>query len=367
MKVTSQVERREPKAGSEFVRVRLVIAEGVRSVIDSVNFQGNTAIDAETLRRAITIGAGAAILRAADLERCRQHRAAVSEPRVPRSDRGASAEGPRRRIEGGARLRHPRRAADSDRPRADRRQPAHLARDDFPRGAAQERAAAVAAAGRRDAHAHHVARPVPPRRHLVSSASRRAEPPRCRHHRRGSAGDDDQLRRRARGGQAAGAIVRERRRRRGVPGRAARILPGEPPQPVRQRPIAQPVHARQLPAERGQRNVRCESHCGDATTADTASTNISHGSPMASGAFSAPMRTSPISGGVEQAVRSSFDFNRRGASATRDAAAQPDAGRQRPLRHRSHAAAEHRSRTSRRSRRSTGCFRRCACRASRRR
>jgi outer membrane protein assembly complex protein YaeT len=54
VKVTSQVERREPKAGSEFVRVRLVIAEGVRSVLDSVNFQGNTAIPAETLRRAIT-------------------------------------------------------------------------------------------------------------------------------------------------------------------------------------------------------------------------------------------------------------------------------------------------------------------------
>ena len=51
VKVTSQVERREPKAGSEFVRVRLVIAEGVRSVIDSVTFQGNAAIDAETLRR----------------------------------------------------------------------------------------------------------------------------------------------------------------------------------------------------------------------------------------------------------------------------------------------------------------------------
>jgi outer membrane protein insertion porin family len=53
VKVTSQVERREPKAGSEFVRVRLVIAEGVRSVIDSVNFQGNTAIDAAALRSAI--------------------------------------------------------------------------------------------------------------------------------------------------------------------------------------------------------------------------------------------------------------------------------------------------------------------------
>jgi outer membrane protein insertion porin family len=58
VKVTSQVERREPKAGSEFVRVRLVIAEGVRSVIDSVNFQGNTAIDADALRRAITTAPG---------------------------------------------------------------------------------------------------------------------------------------------------------------------------------------------------------------------------------------------------------------------------------------------------------------------
>ncbi len=58
VKVTSQVERREPKAGSEFVRVRLVIAEGVRSVIDSVTFQGNTAIDADTLRGTIKSAPG---------------------------------------------------------------------------------------------------------------------------------------------------------------------------------------------------------------------------------------------------------------------------------------------------------------------
>lgn len=58
VKVTSQVERREPKAGSEFVRVRLVIAEGVRSVLDTVNFQGNTAIDADTLRRTIRSAPG---------------------------------------------------------------------------------------------------------------------------------------------------------------------------------------------------------------------------------------------------------------------------------------------------------------------
>ena len=58
VKVTSQVERREPKAGSEFVRVTLIIDEGVRSVIDAVTFQGNTAIDADTLRGAIKSAPG---------------------------------------------------------------------------------------------------------------------------------------------------------------------------------------------------------------------------------------------------------------------------------------------------------------------
>src|SRR5918994_1662593 len=58
VKVTSQVERREPKAGSEFVQVRLVIAEGVRSVIETVTFHGNTAIDGGTLRRAVTSAPG---------------------------------------------------------------------------------------------------------------------------------------------------------------------------------------------------------------------------------------------------------------------------------------------------------------------
>jgi outer membrane protein assembly complex protein YaeT len=58
VKVTSQVERREPKAGSEYVRVRLVIAEGVRSLIDSVSFQGNTAVPADTLRKTVTSTTG---------------------------------------------------------------------------------------------------------------------------------------------------------------------------------------------------------------------------------------------------------------------------------------------------------------------
>jgi len=58
VKVTSQLERREPKAGSEYVRVRFVIAEGVRSMVDSVVFKGNTAITDEALRKAVKASPG---------------------------------------------------------------------------------------------------------------------------------------------------------------------------------------------------------------------------------------------------------------------------------------------------------------------
>ena len=90
----------------------------------------------------------------------------------------------------------------------------------------------------------------------------------------------------------------------------------EPPQPVRQGPVAQLVHPRQLPAERGQRNAQCESHCRRPTTADTASTNISRVLTYGERRILGTDADVTISGGVEQAVRSSFDFNRRGASAT---------------------------------------------------
>jgi outer membrane protein insertion porin family len=54
VKVSSQVERRDVQGGVAPVRVRLIVAEGVRSVIETVTFQGNTAIDSETLRKTIT-------------------------------------------------------------------------------------------------------------------------------------------------------------------------------------------------------------------------------------------------------------------------------------------------------------------------
>ncbi len=136
-------------------------------------------------------------------------------------------------------------------------------RDDSPRGAAEERAAALPAAGGRDAHASDLARFVPPRRHFLSPAAGRAEPSRRRHHRRRSAGDDHRLRRRRRRWKAARAVVRRRRGGRGIPDCAARVLPDEPAQPVREGPIDKPLHARQLPAKGDRRRDHPSGSAGD--------------------------------------------------------------------------------------------------------
>jgi outer membrane protein assembly complex protein YaeT len=60
VKVTSELEQREPKSGTALVRVRLAVAEGIRSIIDSVAFQGNSAVDADTLRKVVTTMPGQA-------------------------------------------------------------------------------------------------------------------------------------------------------------------------------------------------------------------------------------------------------------------------------------------------------------------
>ena len=57
-KVSSEVDRSDGQGGLSTVRVRLNVSEGVRSVIQSVAFDGNTAIDVETLRKAIRTTAG---------------------------------------------------------------------------------------------------------------------------------------------------------------------------------------------------------------------------------------------------------------------------------------------------------------------
>ena len=59
-KVSSQVDRRDEKAGVAPVSVRLNVSEGVRSVIESVSFQGNTALDTDALRKAIATAPGQA-------------------------------------------------------------------------------------------------------------------------------------------------------------------------------------------------------------------------------------------------------------------------------------------------------------------
>ena len=58
--VTSQVERGEVRGDVVPVTVRLTVAEGVRSVVQSVAFRGNTAIESDTLRKSITTATGQA-------------------------------------------------------------------------------------------------------------------------------------------------------------------------------------------------------------------------------------------------------------------------------------------------------------------
>jgi outer membrane protein assembly complex protein YaeT len=58
VKVSSQVDRRDSGAGVAQVRVQLNVAEGVRSVIDSVSFQGNAALGVDALRKVITTAPG---------------------------------------------------------------------------------------------------------------------------------------------------------------------------------------------------------------------------------------------------------------------------------------------------------------------
>ncbi len=58
--VLSQVDRGDAQAGVAPVRVRLNVVEGVRSIIQSVSFQGNIAVDTGTLRKAVATVPGQA-------------------------------------------------------------------------------------------------------------------------------------------------------------------------------------------------------------------------------------------------------------------------------------------------------------------
>ena len=58
VKVSPQIDRGQPVNGVAPVRVRIEIAEGSQSKIQSVNFEGNNALSAETLRQNITSAPG---------------------------------------------------------------------------------------------------------------------------------------------------------------------------------------------------------------------------------------------------------------------------------------------------------------------
>ena len=249
VKVTSQIERREPKAGSEFVRVRLLIAEGVRSVIDSVNFQGNTATGPETLRSAVTsapgqpyfepqISSDADSVALVYLNRGYPEVTVEAQPKAIGDGSKvelvfAIHEGPQILIDHVLIAGNQRTSRDTIFREVQLKsgQPLSQQQEDETRA----RITALGLFRRVDISYH--------------PAARRSESPGCRDYRRGSAGSVDQLRRRTRRWTAPRAGVRYRRRNRRVSGRAARIFSNRPPEPVRQGPIARPVHPRQPSAQ----------------------------------------------------------------------------------------------------------------------
>ena len=206
---------------------------------------------AETLAHGRDFGAGAAVFRAADFGRRRQHRARISEPRLPGSDgaarspgRSATArrsscvfaihEGPQILIDHVLIAGNQRTSRDTIFREVQLKsgQPLSQQQED------ETRARITALGLFRRVDISYLQLPGEP------------EPPGRRHHRRGSAGDDHQLRRRARRRPAARAVSR---------GTADAIeefqvaprgfFQVEPPEPVRQGPIARPLHARQLSAQ----------------------------------------------------------------------------------------------------------------------
>ena len=58
VKVASEVERGQIRSGVTPVRARLVITEGVRTVVDAVSFDGNSGVGSDALRQAITSAPG---------------------------------------------------------------------------------------------------------------------------------------------------------------------------------------------------------------------------------------------------------------------------------------------------------------------
>ena len=248
--MTTQVERREPKAGSEVVRVRFVIAEGVQSVVESVDFSGNAAVDTETLRKRSTSASGQPYFEPQISEDADSIALIYLNRGYPEASVQPAPKGIGGRFQGRADVRDSRRASRSSSTTCS-------SSGTSARPATRFSARCSSRAGNRcrrsrrtrRARTSDLARSVPPRRHFLPPAARRAEPSRRHHHGRRGAGDDHRLRRRCRRWKAPRALVRRRRGGRGISGGAARVLPDQPPQPVREGPIDQPLHARQLPAK----------------------------------------------------------------------------------------------------------------------
>ena len=232
VKVSAQNRARANGGGRRAVRVRLEIAEGPRSLIKSITFEGNSAITSRNPAPDHQLGAGPAVLRAPDASDADTLSVLYLNRGYPASPFSPSPRSRQTRqawicdfvIHEGPQITH--------RPYFDRRQSAHQ-RDMIA-------ARCSSKPGSRSLSRTRTKRGRASRRWGSSAAStsricscRAAEPSRRDHHRRRSAGDHDRVRRGARGRETDGRGSTAATRR-GIPGGAARLLRGEPTESVRE-------------------------------------------------------------------------------------------------------------------------------------
>ena len=311
VKVAADIVRGDARAGVVPVRVRLVITEGVRSVIQSVAFDGNSAIGADVLRQSVTSTRGSRTwsrrfrqtrtpLAQLYLNRGYQEVSVQPNPR-PTADRSGVDlhfvihEGPQVFVDHVLIVGNTRTKTETIAREVQLKSGQPLSQQD--EDDTRSRITALGIFRRVD-----ISLPAAARRQTHRDVLITVEEAPVTTVEYG-------------GGLEGGKKLpqhRESRRRGKLSGGAARVVLGEPPQPVRQGSFAEPVHTRQLPP-RARTLPDNTTRVWKRQNGRTGSTSISPGSPTASAEFSARRPT----------ARSPAASSRPGGRASRSTAEAP--------------------------------------------
>ena len=307
------------------VRVEIDVREGARTLVGTIQLRGNRSVPRPRCGRSSALKTGAALQRRAARVRLRRAAAAVRESRLSERQRRRQPRLQRRSDARRSGVHRSRGAAPVRRSRADRRQRAHEHVDDRARTAVQDGRSAGPGRREREPAAARVARAVPARADPRAAARRRKHARRAGL-RRGSAGDDDRLRRRRRGARLRSVPV-------AANGGAAEQRLEFAPRASFQ------IGRRNLFGKNRSANLftsvslyPSDSRLFEGQSVSTSSSTFGFTEYRVLGTFREPrLFNTPVdallTGTLEQQIRSSFNFARRGAGAA--AGATPDARRQR--------------------------------------